>query len=112
MNDDHLARLSRNGDNHVNSEPLYKFRNYVPQTHFLDGLCVTERTEPSTIKHLIKDKLDLISRDDNYRIDPKLLETKKIDWDLKRRIEKRLEMLERDTRRSIGEHIKSEKKKS
>ena len=77
------------------SELIFKFRNYTPQTQFLDGLYTVEKSQPATIGHLIKDKLDLISSEETgYRIDHKLFEPKKVDWDLKRRIEKRLEMLD------------------
>lgn len=93
-------------------ELIFKFRNYTPQTHFLEGLYTVERSQPATIDHLIKDKIDLVSsQDTGYRIDPKLFEPKKIDWDLKRRIEKRLELLESDTRKSISKHVKNSKKK-
>jgi hypothetical protein len=105
------ANSSRLGDQHKHSEPKYKFRNYIPQTKFLEGSCVTRPSEPLPINHLIQDKLDLIPSDGNYMIDHKMLEQKKVDWDLKRRFEKRLRKLERDTSRKISEHIKKERKK-
>lgn len=90
----------------------YKFRNYAPQTKFLEGSCVIRPSEALSINHLIQDKLDLIPTDGNYKIDHTLLEPKKIDWDLKRRFEKRLKKLERDTSKSISAHIKRERKKT
>lgn len=93
-------------------ECIFKFRNYTPQTHFIDGIFSVEKSQPGTISHLIEDKLDILSKGGaGYRIDPKLMEPKKEDWDLKRRIEKRMETLERATRKSIAKHIKETKKK-
>jgi hypothetical protein len=106
------ANDSRSRDRNESSEPQYKFRNYVPQTNFLKGICVTKPTEPTSINHLIQDKLDLIPKDGNYKIDHKLLEPKKIDYDLKRRFEKRLKKLERDTSKSISEHVKKDRRKA
>lgn len=104
---------SRQRNTHeASSEPRYKFRNYVPQTKFLEGSCQIKPSEALSIDHLIQDKLDLIPKDGNYKIDHKMLEPKKIDWDLKRRFEKRLKRLERDTSKSISEHIKSKRKKT
>lgn len=81
-----------------------RFRNYTPQTKFLDGMYVIEKTEPETLTQLIQDKLDLC--DDNKPLAERL-EPKKVDWDLKRRISNSLERLERDTRKCIDKHIKS-----
>lgn len=95
---------------------IFRFTNYAPQTHFLDGLYSLERAQPDSIDHLIKDKLDLtIDSEDNdnkCKIDPKLLEPKKTDWDLKHRIERRMEKLERETRKSIDRHIKGMRTKT
>ena len=113
MDDDETLDEVQNGESSNNRdtspEPMFKFRNYKPQTKFLDGLYAVEKSQPAAINHLIQDKLDLISDADNekrYRIDPKLLEPKKIDWDLKRRGEKRMEKLERETRKCIDKQLK------
>ena len=91
------------------TEPMFKFRNYTPQTRFLDGLYTVEKSQQGSIRHLIEDKLNIIS--DDTSIDPKLLEPKKVDWDLKRRLEKRMEILDRDTRKSISKHVKEVRNK-
>lgn len=93
-----------------NSSVKIKFRNYKPQTEFLDGLFIVDRSEPASINEFIKDKLDMIT-DGNYNIDPNILEPKKVDWDLKRRLERRVEILERETRKGISKHIKDARKK-
>jgi len=92
------------------SDGLIKFRNYQPQTDFLEGLYIFEKADPKSVHEFIKDKLDLIS-DTSFRIDPKLMEPKKVDWDLKRRIEKRLDILEKETRKDISTHIRNTRKK-
>lgn len=81
-----------------------RFRNYTPQTKFLDGMYVMEKSEPETLTPLIQDKLDLC--DENKPLAERL-EPKKIDWDLKCRISNPLERLERETRRCIDKHVKS-----
>lgn len=80
-----------------------KFRNYTPQTKFLDGMYSIEKTEPETLTPLIQDKLDLCN--DNTPLAERL-EPKKIDWDLKCRISNSLERLERETRKCIDKHVK------
>lgn len=109
LEESHDAEVSR-GSAINNSNSLMRFRNYKPQTNFLDGLYTVDKSQPGSISELIKDKLDLIS-DGNLRIDPKILEPKKIDWDLKRRLEKRLDLLEKETRNSISKHIKDARRK-
>ena len=109
-----MSQADEEPRNYVNSEPMLKFRNYKPQTSFLDGLYTEEQAEPETIQHLIQDKLDLLAADEDhlrYRINPKLMEPKKIDFDLKRRIEKKLDKLERETKKSIARHIKNSRSK-
>jgi len=98
--------------------PRFKFRNYEPQTGALEGLYTLRRSElsePTLISSLVQDKLDLLEddADDNnrYRVHPKFLDPKKSDWDLKRRIEPRLEKLERVTRRQIDRYRSSKPKK-
>lgn len=88
-------------------ESIIKLRNYKPQTNFLDGLFYIEQAQPGSINHLIENKLELVS--DDYKIDPKLMDPKKVDWDLKRRIEDRMEKLEKQTRKSIARHINNKR---
>lgn len=90
-----MAQPDRKGD--------LKFRNYRPQSKFLDGYYTVESTEPETITPLIKEKLDLLDTETIER------DFKKVDWDLKCRIEKKLERLERDTKRQISKYIKRTK---
>lgn len=96
-------------DRRPENTQIYKFRNYLPQSKFLDGLTVTSAAEPLSINHLIQDKLDLVPKDGNYRIDHQLLEPKKVDWDLKRRFERRLEKLEASTGKAIATYVKERK---
>lgn len=104
--------------NHSSESSKLKFRNYEPQTQFLEGLYTITKSEPESIVPFIRDKLDLLADNDvnkddttnnQYKIDKDMLEFKKVDWDLKRRIEKRLEKLERETRKQIDKHIKTQK---
>lgn len=99
----------RSDDTQRCDEQIYKFRNYVPQSKFLCGLSKTSTAEPLSINHLIQDKLDLVPKDGNYRIDHQLLEPKKDDWDLKRRFERRLAKLEDNTGRAIASYVKERK---
>lgn len=81
-----------------------RFRNYTPQTKFLEGMYTLDKAEPDTLTPLIQDKLDLLN--DNTPLAERL-EPKKIDWDLKCRISGSLEKLERETRKCIDKHVKS-----
>lgn len=81
-----------------------KFRNYTPQTKFLEGMYIVEKAEPDTLTPLIQDKLDLSK--DNAPVSERL-EPKKVDWDLKCRLGRSLEKLERETRKCIDKHVKS-----
>lgn len=98
---------------------MINFRNYTPQTRLLEGSYTVEKAEPESIIPYIQDKLDLLndnrseSSDKNpYKLDIKILEPKKVDWDLKRRIEKKMERLDRETRKNIDIYIKNKKNKS
>lgn len=103
-----------------NSQSLLRFRNYTPQTKFLEGLYRVDKAEPSSIDSYIEDKINLISdndytmndNDNKHRINPEKLNLQKIDADLKRRIEKRLDKLENETRRQIDKHVKTQKNKN
>lgn len=98
---------------------MINFRNYTPQTSLLEGSFTLEKAEPESITPYIQDKLDLLKDDTNdnndknpYKLDIKILEPKKADWDLKRRIEKRMERLDRETRKNIDIYIKNKKTKN
>lgn len=97
--------------NDSNSQQIIRFRNYTPQTDFLDGMYTIEQSQPGSIRHLIEDKLNLIvsNEDDGkrYMIDPASMEPKKANWDLKRRLEKKMEKLDRETSKCIDKHLKS-----
>lgn len=91
-----------------------KFRNYQPQTSFLDGAYIVEKSEPESLFSLIEDKLKLGANQEGiseskYAIDLNMLEPKKIDYDLKCRLEKNLEKLDRQTRRCIDKARKKSK---
>lgn len=100
-----------------NSNHIIQFRSYSPQTNLLDGLYSSEKIEPLTITKYIEDKLSILKEsestdqdvDNVYKIDPEMLELKKVDWDLKRRLEKRMEKLDRETRKHIDRHIKGQR---
>lgn len=98
-----------------NIEQPLVFRNYEPQTKLLEDLYVIEKTEPETIHSRIQDKLKLIedngSEEERYKIDSKFLDPQKIDYDLKRRIQPRMDKLNRRTKREIDRYIKSSKSK-
>lgn len=99
-------------DNNKTSMPIIRFRNYTPQTGFLDGLVTVDQSEPGSIKHLIQDKLNLIldQEDDNekYRINFDNIEisSKEVCWDLKQRIKKQMDQLESRTDRCIKKHLR------
>lgn len=78
-----------------------KFRSYEPQSESLSGY--VNKAQPEDIQSLIIDKLELLGQNTNR------VEFKKIDWDLKRRIEKRMEKLDRETKKSIKNLIKNNK---
>lgn len=107
-------------DTNQESKTLFKFRNYTPQTHFLEGLYTIDKAQPGSIAEYIEDKIKLISDGDylindgenKYKINPEKLNLQKIDADLKRRIEGRLEKLENETRRQINTYIKNQKSKN
>lgn len=86
------------------------FRNYEPVTNFIEGLYTTTKIEPESIQPYIKDKLELISDDTESKFDIKSLESRKVDIDLKKRLEKRMEKLEGETRRQIKKIIKDKSK--
>lgn len=92
-------------------EPKFKFRSYTPQTGFLEGKYTVDKAEPELINQFIQDKLDMITDgSDNYKIDSNKLQPKGDDWDLKRRIKKRLDKLEKETRKSIDQSVKKQSK--
>lgn len=93
-----------------NLEDILVFRNYSPQTQFFEGHYIHNKSKAGSINPLIEDKLSLIS-DSDYRIDPSNLDPKKVDWDLKKRLRKRLDILEVETEKSIKKHIKDGRSK-
>lgn len=107
-------------DTDQSSKTLYRFRNYSPQTNFLDGLYTIDKAEPCSIAEFIEDKLKLIDdsnylvndEENKYKIIPEKLDLQKVDVDLKRRIEGRLEKLENETRRQINKYLKSQKSRN
>lgn len=128
MDDNQDDRVSENNEDHTDTNSIQRnpdslpeliFRNYQPQTPFLEGLYTTRKAQPGSIAAYIKDKLDLLEDDRNnvaasdnpYKIDLKNLELKKPDWDLKLRISKKMDKLDRETRRVIDEQIKLRKTK-
>lgn len=73
-----------------------RFRNYKPQTDLLEGMYI-KQTEPETIVTRIQDKLELLDESAG----PVELEPKKVDWDLKQRLQERLARLDRQTQKQI-----------
>lgn len=90
------------------------FRNYTPITQLLEGLYVTEKSEPQSLIHRIEDRLKYVSQDEdqeeescqNVKID---FDTRKINWDLKLRLSKRSLKLEKETMKQIAKYVKSQK---
>lgn len=79
-----------------------KFRNYTPQSEFLQQIVSSNKTSPESLDKEIKEMLDLEVNDSSYEVfDAKLFEPKKIDWDLKRRLSKKTNKLERETSQSL-----------
>lgn len=95
---------------------MLRFRNYNPQTNLLEGMYLIEKSEPESITPYIQDKLKLLDPDqdnrdtDNpFRINPEMLDAKKVDFDLKRRLESKIEKLDRETRKNIDKYVKDQK---
>lgn len=86
-----------------------KFRNYTPQTDLLDGLFEISKAEPEVIEPFIEDKLNLLGQKGKITLED--LDFKKIDWDLKRRIEGKMQDLDEKTRKSIDLYLKNKKSK-
>lgn len=111
-----LTRSDKGGISHrdFENQPII-FRNYTPQTNLLEGLFVVEKSTLETITARIEDKLKLISEETNcdnkYQIDKVMLEPQKVDSDLKRLINPRLDKLERETRKQIDKFFKMNKGK-
>lgn len=93
------------------AEQRILFRNYKPVTSLLEGRYEIKKSEPETITHRIQEKLDLLKEgEDKYRVDPCMFDPKKDDFDLKRRIQPKLDKLDRETRKMM-EQIRSKNKK-
>lgn len=126
MEDNQEDRISDSNDdvnsntNQQTTEPTPEiiFRNYRPQTSLLEGSYSTKKAQPGSITPYVKDKFQLL--DDNefylkndsvnqFNLNPKVLEPKKPDWDLKCRISKKMDKLDNETRRNIDKYIKSRK---
>ncbi|XP_074595248.1 coiled-coil domain-containing protein 12 [Brevipalpus obovatus] len=86
--------------------PGPKFRSYIPHDERL-AANKAEVGKPVQVEELIKDQLEAGKMESvAHSIDLENLAPKKIDWDLKRNISKKLNKLERRTKRAMAEIIR------
>ncbi|KAH7641431.1 coiled-coil domain-containing protein 12 [Dermatophagoides farinae] len=93
--------------------PKPKFRNYNPSDESLKENSLP-KARPENVKDQLTDELEIAKSNDALvdDIDLTKLAPKKIDWDLKRNIAKKLDKLERKTQIAIAELIRIRLKSS
>ncbi|XP_015794222.1 coiled-coil domain-containing protein 12 [Tetranychus urticae] len=90
--------------------PKPKFRNYNPHDESL-AVIKAETGKLASVEDLIKDQLEAAKPQPVAEtIDLNNLTPRKIDWDLKRNIAKKLDKLERRTKRAMAELIREKLK--
>ncbi|CAK9304583.1 unnamed protein product [Gordionus sp. m RMFG-2023] len=104
-------------ENNENSENLIKhkkpiFRNYAPTDTELQS-SMLPKVKPSALDEKIEEQISLTTQPEEKltnKIEMNLstLAPRKIDWDLKRDISKKLEKLERKTQQAISELIREQ----
>ncbi|KAH0952690.1 hypothetical protein HN011_007437 [Eciton burchellii] len=96
-----------NKDNKAENLPKPKFRSYKPQDESLKNNIIHD-AKPGDVEAAVKEQLDAAnSKVVIEELDISNLAPRKPDWDLKRDIAKRLEILERKTQKAIAEEVRA-----
>ncbi|KAL0106138.1 hypothetical protein PUN28_016106 [Cardiocondyla obscurior] len=106
-----LKRKNEEGSEETNdvaeSLPRPKFRSYKPQDESLKNN-VIENAKPGDVETVVQDQLDAAkSKVVIEELDISNLAPRKPDWDLKRDMAKKLEILERKTQKAIAEIVRT-----
>ncbi|XP_020280406.1 coiled-coil domain-containing protein 12 [Pseudomyrmex gracilis] len=90
----------------IETLPKPKFRSYKPQDEGLKSNMI-EDAKPGDVETVVKEQLDAAkSKVVVEELDISNLAPRKPDWDLKRDIAKKLEILERRTQKAIAEEVR------
>ncbi|XP_064397010.1 coiled-coil domain-containing protein 12-like [Halichondria panicea] len=87
-------------------KPKLKFRSYNPQTESLKETKLP-KAKPNAVEPEIQDVLKSAKDNDIGDVNLANLAPRKVDWDLKRDIAKKLDKLERRTQKAIVEIVQS-----
>ncbi|KYN17672.1 PREDICTED: coiled-coil domain-containing protein 12 [Trachymyrmex cornetzi] len=91
--------------------PKPKFRSYKPQDENLKDNMI-EDAKPGDVESVVQEQLDAAnSKVVIEELDISNLAPRKPDWDLKRDIAKKLEILERRTQKAIAEEVRARLKR-
>ncbi|KYQ58191.1 Coiled-coil domain-containing protein 12 [Trachymyrmex zeteki] len=91
--------------------PKPKFRSYKPQDENLKSNMI-EDAKPGDVESVVQEQLDAAnSKVVIEELDISNLAPRKPDWDLKRDIAKKLEILERRTQKAIAEEVRARLKR-
>jgi len=93
------------------SESAVTFRNYVPRDAALASAKTEAATAPTSAlasREVDRDAVALALEPNVGDVDPASLAPKRANWDLKRDVERRLEKLERRTRRALADIAREE----
>ncbi|CAD6191352.1 unnamed protein product [Caenorhabditis auriculariae] len=96
---------TKESDTKKSKEGLKQFRNHKPVYANVGN--VTNGTDLDVVENEIVDHLqDVVDEKPIENVDLSMLAPKKIDWDLKRDIEAKLQKLDRKTQRAVAEIIR------
>ncbi|KAG5317738.1 CCD12 protein, partial [Pseudoatta argentina] len=110
-----LKRKNEEGKENANDTtenlPKLKFRSYKPQDENLKSNII-EDAKPGDVESVVQEQLDAVkSKVVIEELDISNLAPRKPDWDLKRDIAKKLEILERRTQKAIAEEVRARLKR-
>ncbi|KYN39099.1 Coiled-coil domain-containing protein 12 [Trachymyrmex septentrionalis] len=95
----------------IENLPKPKFRSYKPQDENLKNNMI-EDAKPGDVESVVQEQLDAAnSKVVIEELDISNLAPRKPDWDLKRDIAKKLEILERRTQKAIAEEVRARLKR-
>ncbi|XP_012056734.1 PREDICTED: coiled-coil domain-containing protein 12 [Atta cephalotes] len=100
-----------NANDMIENLPKPKFRSYKPQDENLKSNMI-EDAKPGDVESVVQEQLDAAnSKVVIEELDISNLAPRKPDWDLKRDIAKKLEILERRTQKAIAEEVRARLKR-
>ncbi|KYM80261.1 Coiled-coil domain-containing protein 12 [Atta colombica] len=100
-----------NANDMIENLPKPKFRSYKPQDENLKSNII-EDAKPGDVESVVQEQLDAAnSKVVIEELDISNLAPRKPDWDLKRDIAKKLEILERRTQKAIAEEVRARLKR-